>query len=369
MRLATTFLLAVACSTPALCQLTEYSVSKHGVSDIQFNDEKHGWAVVWDSEHRATLLQTRNGGKSWRPVQAPAHITNAFFLTVRTGWLVLNEQGGWKLHSTKDGGEHWSLVSKLSDPPMLHEDVLLDFRFVNDREGWFLFQGHGTSAEGGLVLSTADGGKTTKPEPSLAGSPFQSSFVSSSKDVWLVGMENRIAGKHMTSQWQIQNPLQYGFAAHWEKGLMLSKTTGFVVGHGPPGTILKTEDGGKSWRSVLESESSSILSDLSFFDTSSGCAVGTSRSLYCTNDTGEHWKELQVLPSPSEPKQFNGFIRILFVNREHAYLVRFGGYIYESLDGGKTWKDAESSFSGRLSFAKTESAPFAKHYGDALPHR
>jgi photosystem II stability/assembly factor-like uncharacterized protein len=313
----------------------------HAVVDFGFCDQEHGWAVVW-TKSGTTLFRSETSGKTWHQEKGVTGVRRAFFLNFTTGWAVTSEASGWYLYGTTDGGRNWAPLSKLILPDPWSEDVVLDLRFLDDRTGWLLMQtGHG---EGSLILKIVDAGKRIQLEQGITEPRFMSSFAAPNGSLWLVGIDNRIAKREAASEWQFQKAAHYGPGANWFRGLMLNDRVGFIAGQGRVGTILKTEDGGGTWHSVLEVKSMNSFFDISFFDSRSGCAVGTSQSLYCTVDAGEHWSEMPTLPSASDPGQAAEFVRVLFLNRNHAYLIRDGGFIYESTDGGKTWKDDKLFF-------------------------
>jgi photosystem II stability/assembly factor-like uncharacterized protein len=231
-------------------------------------------------------------------------------------------------------------VSEVPLPDQGKQDVLLDLRFLDDQNGWLLIQTG--QAEGILVLKITDG-KSIQPEKTIPEPRFMSSFAAPNHNLWFIGMDNQIV-KRQGSQWESIQAARFGPGANWFRGAMPTDKLGFIVGQGRFGTILKTEDGGTSWRTVLEAKSVAALLDISFFDSTSGCAVGDSRSLYCTTDGGDHWTEMSTLPSKSEPDQAQEFVRALFLNRNHGYVIRDGGFIYETCDGGKTWRDRQALF-------------------------
>jgi photosystem II stability/assembly factor-like uncharacterized protein len=317
--------------------------AKDAVIDMGFSDKDNGWAIIW-SKHGTNLFLTKNAGETWKRKQGPpGTVYKAYFVDSELGWSICGNADGWHLFSTKDGGDKWVANSTLALPLPSKDNVILDLHFFDDQRGWILVQR--ATGEGTLVLKTTDGGKTIQPENGLSESHFVSIFSApKGSPILLVGLENHIAKEDGSFQWQLGKAGSYGIGANWFRGAMLSSTLGVIVGEGPGGIILKTEDGGQNWLPSLIVKSTDAFLDVSFVDANFGCAVGTSEFLYCTTDSGQHWNSRLKLPLPSESDQAKLFTRLFFLDLNHAYLIRDGGYIYKSIDGGKSWVDASSSF-------------------------
>ncbi len=121
---------------------------------------------------------------------------------------------------------------------------------------------------------------------------------------------------------------------------MLDSLTAVVVGNG--GSILKTTDAGETWRStapvincprpincVLK------LNKIAFYDSLNGIAAGQGIILITSNG-GEEW---QFLNAPSG----NDFLSVGKIGIYNIYVGDDSGYIYNSLDSGKTWTSEKVS--------------------------
>jgi photosystem II stability/assembly factor-like uncharacterized protein len=79
-----------------------------GLSDLQFLDERNGWAVG-----SASLLRTSDGGETWEPL-VHGRLENGYFsgnaiqfTNQNRGWLAAH---GAQLKRTENGGVEWATV-------------------------------------------------------------------------------------------------------------------------------------------------------------------------------------------------------------------------------------------------------------------
>jgi photosystem II stability/assembly factor-like uncharacterized protein len=107
-----------------------------------------------------------------------------------------------------------------------------------------------------------------------------------------------------------------------------------------PGIILRTTDGGKSWRSVHRSQTR--ISDFAFVNAKIGYAGGVNGVLLKTVDSGVSWRQIARTP-------LSAIINAVeFVTENCGVIVGAGGTAYVTKDGGKSWpiriKVTEGSF-------------------------
>jgi photosystem II stability/assembly factor-like uncharacterized protein len=97
------------------------------------------------------------------------------------------------------------------------------------------------------------------------------------------------------------------------------------------GTILKTTDGGLTWRSTLQSNV--IPSDfltITFVNDTLGFATRQHNYVYETTDAGETWHESE---SPVD-----AIYDIFFVNKDVGYTTGEYGAVHKTEDGGASWE-------------------------------
>jgi photosystem II stability/assembly factor-like uncharacterized protein len=247
--------------------------TEDALRDLYFADEKNGWLVCERSiyllkekdEPRTYLLNTTDGGATWRRVNvtakdADARLVRALFTGEGRAWA-FGEAGA--LYTTRDGGGSWVRQRV----PTQH--LLLGGAFLNAEEGWLV-------GAGATLLQTSDGGET-----------------------WRAAT--------------ITGPAQVRFTAV----SFVDRLRGWAVGNS--GRVFATSDGGRSWRAQA-SKVMADLYDVKFLDASEGWVVGAEGTVIHTTDGGAHW---DAVPSgTTHPLE-----RLFFVNRERGWAVGFGGTI------------------------------------------
>jgi photosystem II stability/assembly factor-like uncharacterized protein len=143
---------------------------------VQFTDSGHGW-VAGDGR----IMATADGGASWtRQYAGPADLGQVDFLDDQHGWAA----GGDSLLRTTDGGASWTALAE----PCQGE--LNSVHFVSPTLGYAVaaaagHQGGGesvaggpyTTAIGGSLLRTTNGGATWSPVTSAPANPQSACFA------------------------------------------------------------------------------------------------------------------------------------------------------------------------------------------------
>jgi photosystem II stability/assembly factor-like uncharacterized protein len=280
---------------------------------IYFLDQNRGWVAG----SNGTLLQTTDGGLTWRKVASLTKDTlhDVYFADQKTGWL-LAERDVFKLQTddeprsyllqTEDGGISWRRIFLKSET----NSRLLRLAFADAQRGWVF-------GETGVVFVTRDGGAqwTRQALPTkhlLLGGAFNNYA-----NLLLVGagatiMQTKDGG--MT--WQ-RALLRDAATARFTAASSAGGNLGWVVGMS--GSIYTTADGGRNWygqRSNVDAD----LFDVKFIDAAEGWAVGSDGVLLHTTDGGAHWT--LVTSGTSHVLQ-----RLFFTDRNHGWAVGFGGTI------------------------------------------
>ena len=167
---------------------------------VQFTDSGHGW-VAGDGR----IMATTDGGTSWtRQYAGPADLDQVDFIDAQHGWAA----GGDSLLRTTDGGGSWTALAAPC------QGRLTSVHFVSPAVGYAVAAktaanapagqspgGQDTTALGGSLLRTTDGGSSWSPVTSAPADPQSACFANA--DDGYLGTPARIwrttdGGQHWT---------------------------------------------------------------------------------------------------------------------------------------------------------------------------
>jgi hypothetical protein len=110
----------------------------------------------------------------------------------------------------------------------------------------------------------------------------------------------------------------------------------------PKPVALVTSDGGAHWTTIpLKEEPRSLF----FLNDSLGWLV-TEDGIWQTEESGRSWKKLSPQKSPDRKLGFfpGGLIlRVCFLDPQHGFAVGYQKSVFETSDGGRTWKPVEEA--------------------------
>ena len=204
------------------------------LTGIFFLDENNGWAIG----HNETILHTVDGGVSWELVRQ--HLDRDPFLDI---WFE-NENKGiiagayGILFMTTDGGKTWQEKT-------VNEEDDMHLNQITSAENGKLY----IAAERGLAYSSIDGGETWV----TLETPYEGSYFGilplEGEVVLLFGLRGHLfRSENAGVGWQ---EIQTGTNALLNDGLM--KTDGTILIGGMGGTVLRSQDGGRTF--VLSKQS------------------------------------------------------------------------------------------------------------------
>ena len=136
--------------------------------------------------------------------------------------------------------------------------------------------------------------------------------------------------------WAVQSP---GTNENLWAVKFISNTVGLVGGGATPwqnskkssGIILRTTDGGRSWQTVYESKNR--VSDFSFVNGKLGFASGVGGVILKTEDGGKSWKSAGATPLKTIVNA------LAFTDENCGLIVGAGGTAYLTRDGGDKWSE------------------------------
>ena len=165
--------------------------------------------------------------------------------------------------------------------------------FLDQNRGW-------VAGSGGTLLETRDGGANWKRLYPLSKDNLHDVYFANEKVGWLVA----------------------------ERDLLKLKTN-----HEPRSYLLKTEDGGFSWRRIFLNgfDANARLVRAVFVDADRGWVFGETGVVFATRDGGAHWVRQA---SPTKHLLLGG----AFTDYAHGWLVGAGATILQTSDGGMKWQ-------------------------------
>ena len=244
------------------------------------------------------------------------------------------------------------------------EGMLQDVYFMDDQNGLVV-------GNGGLMLKTSDGGKTWEKmevdmRPPGAGqrpgggggppgggfgrggpAPLYNIYFIDEHVGYITGGRGTIlktedggktwARKMARSDTPGRGGRPGGIRANLMGIQMISETTGFIAGS--ENTILKTTDGGETWVGSSErarvGETRNNLENILFVSPTTGWVIGSFGTLLHTTDAGEAWEK-------RDPGFDNNLFGIHFLDENTGWICGQEGLILHTTDGGATWNQQKT---------------------------
>jgi photosystem II stability/assembly factor-like uncharacterized protein len=261
---------------------------------LGFVDEKTGYLGNVGTDYypgvtdKQPLYKTSDGGLNWTPVTAPGiekvagicgidivQVKRIYQGELRTSHIITaagRVGGNAMMLRSEDDGNSWKVMDLTA-----HAGMILDVKFHDAKTGFVCASGVSDSGEGdALMLMTRDGGNSWKP-------------------VWR-------SKRKMENCWKMNWPSRkVGYAT----------VQSYDEAAGNRRVIIKTIDGGKTWREIPLVEEAGVREfGVGFVDERRGW-VGTTKGGFETRDGGKSWtriefgkgvNKIRILPKPSGGK-------------------------------------------------------------------
>ncbi|MBC7880503.1 MAG: photosynthesis system II assembly factor Ycf48 [Anaerolineae bacterium] len=269
-------LLLAGCGPPTIekSQWTafETKLSRVDLTDVNFGSEADGWIVG----SRSTLLHTLDGGNTWKQevlkLESKFRFVSASF-SGQEGWVV--GEPSILLHTTDDG-KSWFRIP-------------LDRRLPGNPLKIYALgpQTAEIILDAGIVIKTVDGGKNFKVlTPGSAGG-IRSAFRQSDGSYWVVSARG---GSYL--HWTPGDPQFTNFQRTSPRRLQtmgFGGDKGWMINQG--GEMQFSSDSGKTWTPYLFPTRNGIgLIDAGFDSKGKLWSVGGNGTLLATEDLGKTWK-------------------------------------------------------------------------------
>ena len=318
-------------------------------ADFRFFTPKIGIATVKmnDGSNNDNIYRTTDGGTTWNLVKTPQDLSiSGFSVTdAKTGFAVADvpvkkddkTTSKMVILKTVDAGATWTSIDMPISATSNEGKEPHFIWFMDDKTGWVIKSNPYSETSRGDLLRTDDGGKTWKK-----------TWSADETGISRIGFFDKNTGVVLPGLWyltpKIFRTTDGGNSfAQIAEGLDLNFTTisfpdaktGFASN---TKGIIKTSDGGYTWKQSLEAKFS-YIEQIKFFDKNEGLAILRSEdgsgTIYRTANGGDTWT--------SAPLKFKGYAQKIIStdpNTMFATIIELDNkYVIKSVDGGKTWNE------------------------------
>jgi photosystem II stability/assembly factor-like uncharacterized protein len=116
-----------------------------------------------------------------------------------------------------------------------------------------------------------------------------------------------------------------------------------IIAIGASGNLMKSPDGGLSWKQ-LQTPIPNSLASIHFASDSIGYAIGSYKTVLKSEDQGNTWFPLLVNLPLTFSNASSSFNDMFFFNRNRGVIVGQDGMIIRTADGGKSWTSSNQGF-------------------------
>ena len=257
-----------------------------------------------------------------------AWLRDVYFLNERTGWIV--GSGGTFL-VTKDGGQSWT---KSTTP---NSNTIRQVYFTDEKNGWLLCERDvytlGKESPS-YLLKTADGGENWERVEFSGNQRKRVTKIFFNKN----GLGSAIGenGVFFTMSddvkiWKPQpSPVRYLLS----DGVFNGDWNGVIVGAG--GSFFFTEDSGLSWnKASVYGEQNARTNSVFFINQKTGWTVGAEGAIFQTINGGKTWRE-------QKSNVAQDLKSVFFKNTAEGWAVGDAGIMLHTTTAGNVWTTADS---------------------------
>lgn len=215
---------------------------------------------------------------------------------------------------------------------------LQDVYFLNEQKGWIV-------GSGGIYLKTDDGGKTWAKEKSFTEDMIRQVYFTDDSNGWLLCERNLYALGANSPSYLLKTTdggKYWGrieFTDNQRKRItkFFFTKNGLGLAIGESGAFFAMQDDKKIWKR-LPSPARYLMFDGTFTDDYHGIVVGAGGSILFTEDAGLSWNKASIFGEPET--KLNS---VFFINQKNGWTVGAQGKIYQTVNGGKVWREQKSN--------------------------
>ena len=261
------------------------SPTRNALFTVRFVSALKGWV----SGSYGTALQTRDGGKRWRAqsIGTPEHLFASYWLDESHGWMAGSRGITTR---TNDGGRSWSNATVPGD------FTLNGLTFLDASRGWL-------AGEFGVIFQTPDGGKSwvkqkSPVEVSFSSGSSQNLFAllfTSPADGYAFGLDGLVLRTRDAIRWEILRRRENTDGTNTANHLFAAAAfNGRISIVGERGTLLQSDPNSDTWRQAGIQIPRLSLNAIAFGKDGLGLAVGNRGLVLRTEDGGKSWKRLKI---------------------------------------------------------------------------
>ena len=219
---------------------------------------------------------------------------------------------------------------------------LHDIYFVSENKGFIV-------GSGGTLLTTNDGGKTWTKENSFTTDTIRQIYFSDKNTGWLL-CERNIFNLGANSPSYLLKTTDGG--KHWEQinfgdgrnriAKIFFAKNGFGLAVGESGALFALQDDARTWKKNPPPIRYLMLDGV-FTDDFRGAIVGGGGTILFTEDAGASWNQATIFGD--KQAKLNS---VFFINQKIGWTVGTSGKIYQTINGGKIWREQNSNISNNL---------------------
>ena len=261
------------------------SPTKNALFSIRFVNPEIGWIAG----SYGTILHSTDGGKSWQAQRADSseHLFGLAMIDETRGWIVGSH--GTTLR-TENGGKSWTSAVIPGD------FTFSGVSFIDTSRGWI-------AGEFGVIFRTSDGGKSWVKQRS----PVEVSFSSGeSRNLFALlfngiesgyafGLDGLVLKTRGGNTWEI---IRQAISENQTTGANHLFAAATLNGHlwatGERGTLLESASDGRQWQQTKAELPRVSLNGIAFGKNGFGLVVGNRGVILRTEDGGVSWKRLKI---------------------------------------------------------------------------